>query len=1544
MSTLNGDRAGLEDLLGKDVGGFAVTTLRRGVNFRGSAALPLCDTIEHLKTFAAEDHRADQDAPSEMPSLKAIIAGWTTPRLISGHVGERDGLALLSIDVEAAMRWQPFVDNSLAITVETLTLSTSRLNDREAAPALGFAISGQITLPSHQHANYSASTATAPTTNAPTYAYRLGIDASGQALRLQADLVTRPDGDWLSGLRIPGLSDVIPAGVIPTVKTLGLQLPFKKDGLKTLRLSLAWDKWVLVGEDHADTPALITMQPTVHIVTGFAANNTEIRLDAKLRFRDNGTFDLTARYPSGDFAATLSSDTPLNFQRAFGGLLARLTPDPEKFSITVLDLEGNLPRRDFTFHAVARGELNFAIAETALTLSHIDFSVSHAASEWEGSLSARLTIAKIPFELSAALTDGSCHFACVVSSVAVKDLSRELLGIAAPEALRDVVLKNFCLDFSLGKENTLNLSAESEGEIAIGGLRIGIDRLALGYDKKVGGLFFDGDAHLRYASQQGCDVPNETFASLGVSYKDRRGLIQGSATGLDLNLADMIGALSQDLGLPVKLEGTAAISEVHVLYGFGEGPQRFAMHLKLYWGKGDADSVANWYFIAQKPSDGPWRSIMYMTLPPLDFYALPYVGEALRGVTNAIDRAEASTRPSPSQTSGIVKPVIGIDNIALGIASKMDSTAVASMVNGIDFAAGFGDIDMRSGYSLSADIALPNARRSIVFPRRITKPPEEAETSATAGKSATRDSVPTSTSPTHGADNAANRQTTHSATATADTAVGTTADTTADTTAGTTADTAHGVSKGAPSRVTDSGAVVGRAFGPVTIARINASASKAGLRVDIDATAKLGPIEMSLIGLRADSPLSWPPVPTFALDGMRIACTTDTLTLAGAIQKADTAYVGQIVATLGKFSLSALALYEPLPQPSIGMLMVFRGPLGGPPAFYITGLAGGVGYHRDLVTPTIDTVAKHPFIEAIAGSAGADALTQLRTIAPPKIGNHWIALGLKFTSFNLVDSIALLTLSFGSESKANLLGRSTFVFPPPSKSGKKAEKTLSLAKIELALLAELRPALGEFCLLGQLTPSSYLFDPEVHLSGGFAFCFWFGPNPHAGDFVLTVGGYHPSFTVPDHYPRVPPLALNWQITSQLSIKGNQYFALTPSTLMMGGRLSVAWQSGRIRAWIDFEAHFLIQFQPFWFEAVVRISVGVDALFDTWFGTFRVSVAVGANLYVSGPPFNGVVQVSAAGIAFDIAFGERTAPSPLPIDWDTFRRTLLPAANPAERARMDQPLPTKRVADAPVGPTITDSLITVSALSGLVDTDDITKDWIVSANDFAVEIACVVPVSRAVGPEDSVHLSKQAFGVRPLNWASGSVVSVLNVSVQGGGRWCVRPIVSQVASGIWGDKQNGRAPMLSNVLTGVVITPRHDLGKTTTDTLALTCEDQKPVHETHAWWVETQVSTARSADNVIAEIQSTIAASDVIAARQKVLDAIEHLSGLKGESTMMLTDIGRSAVPHEALNRPASFTCFTQGLPEFLTAPPLLYGWDAPCTQDDGLPSRSGSAL
>ena len=166
----------------------------------------------------------------------------------------------------------------------------------------------------------------------------------------------------------------------------------------------------------------------------------------------------------------------------------------------------------------------------------------------------------------------------------------------------------------------------------------------------------------------------------------------------------------------------------------------------------------------------------------------------------------------------------------------------------------------------------------------------------------------------------------------------------------------------------------------------------------------------------------------------------------------------------------------------------------------------------------------------------------------------------------MVDTFALLTISLGTTIEVALLGLSTLTLP--------AGAADPIAQIQLALEVSFSYGSGLLAVVGQLTDNSYVLSRDSRLTGGFAFSLWFS-GEHAGEFVLTLGGYNPQFAVPDHYPIVPRLGLSWQVVPELSITGGLYFALTSNAVMAGGKLSAVWTSGSVRAWFTYWADFLM---------------------------------------------------------------------------------------------------------------------------------------------------------------------------------------------------------------------------------------------------------------------------------------------------------------------------------------------------------------------------------
>jgi hypothetical protein len=215
--------------------------------------------------------------------------------------------------------------------------------------------------------------------------------------------------------------------------------------------------------------------------------------------------------------------------------------------------------------------------------------------------------------------------------------------------------------------------------------------------------------------------------------------------------------------------------------------------------------------------------------------------------------------------------------------------------------------------------------------------------------------------------------------------------------------------------------------------------------------------------------------------------------------------------------------------------------------------------------------------------------------------------------------------------------------------------------IELALKARFSTAEMLLSVQAQLSENSYLFHRSCRLTGGFAFAVWF----NTGEVVLTLGGYHPAFVKPAHFPTVPRLGFHWSVRENVTIKGEAYFALTTTCVMAGGRLEASARKGAIRAWFTAYADFLVSWDPFYYIIDIGISVGIEARIRVCFfvcGTVHVEVSVGAHLHIEGPPLHGKVKVDYWVISITIPFGD-TPQKQNYITWQSFKQKYLIAGDP-----------------------------------------------------------------------------------------------------------------------------------------------------------------------------------------------------------------------------------------------------------------------------------------
>lgn len=538
---------------------------------------------------------------------------------------------------------------------------------------------------------------------------------------------------------------------------------------------------------------------------------------------------------------------------------------------------------------------------------------------------------------------------------------------------------------------------------------------------------------------------------------------------------------------------------------------------------------------------------------------------------------------------------------------------------------------------------------------------------------------------------------------------------------------------------------VQQSIGPVSIQKVGVryTSSDSKLWAVMNASIAIGGFELGLLGLGAGSPLT-SFEPSFTISGVTVSMQEGEIgfsgALVGTIDPVD--LYGEISLEMGPIALGALAGYAQYEgDPSFFVYAVLDAPIGGPSFFFVTGISAGFGINRQLIVPNVAGVSTFPLVQwavglnapssSPSGNIGEQVMATMQSletsgVIAPQIGEYWFAIGLRFTSFELLDTFALVTLSVGKSFELDLLGLSTLALPPPP--------AVPLFKAQLALEASFVPSQGLLSVSGQLTSASYVLTPDCHITGGFAFYVWF-LGDHAGEFVVTLGGYSTHFTPPDYYPVVPRLGLNWQVTNDLSITGSEYFALTSSAVMAGGGFSAVWKSGSLKAWFDVQADFLLVFQPLHYYLSASIDLGASFSIDLLFTTLHISIHVGVGAEIWGPDFSGKVDVDLDIISFTIGFGSSSRTAETKVSWNKFATTMLPggASTPSAKAAMPRQPAMLALAAAPPPPPPSSNapppVLQINSSVGIIQTFDGSEglDWLVDGHSFQCTVVSNIPI-------------------------------------------------------------------------------------------------------------------------------------------------------------------------------------------------------------------------
>lgn len=652
---------------------------------------------------------------------------------------------------------------------------------------------------------------------------------------------------------------------------------------------------------------------------------------------------------------------------------------------------------------------------------------------------------------------------------------------------------------------------------------------------------------------------------------------------------------------------------------------------------------------------------------------------------------------------------------------------------------------------------------------------------------------------------------------------------------------------------------VQKKLGPVSFQRIGVAFSDNTLSFALDASLAMGPAQFTMSGLTLGSSLSQFQ-PVFGLQGFFMSLKTSGFELGGGFLKSTAqgvvAYYGTVLAQAGSFSFKALGGHTPAhpdpQQPSRPIPTSFfiyaniEIPIGGPPYFNLKGFAGGFGINNRLILPTLQELpdyillpgpqSKAPKQQSTPEATIQSVLPQMQKYFIPDSGQYWMAAGISFSSFQMIEAFAVVTVSFGVEFQIALLGSCAMTLPKGTSK--------PIAYIEISIMASYTQSSGLLAVVGIISPASYLLGDFCRLTGGFAFYIWIDPpqvagGPRAGDFLVSVGGYHPQFTAPAYYPKLPRVGITFHL-SPLQVTGEAYFAMTPSMLMAGAKLDAVWKLGIVKAWFKLGMDFIIAWAPFKYYAAGYINVGCSVNL----GLFTLTVSIGASIDIWGPPFGGKAIVDLTIFSFTIYFGESRRTDPPLLTWTEFKTQFLPDD-------------TALANDSTNSTDKTNNILKATVATGLNNSDICGLDWTIDPDNFIIRISTFIPANELrIGHDKDVfktissdtsaynrptppveieempylvygksgtlysgtHLWNPQVNIKPMGknnlestldfalYAMDSSGTYIHCTIE----LSVRPVVEDAAGALWdkyiGDTQVNAPAFLEAALTGFEISP------------------------------------------------------------------------------------------------------------------------------------------
>ncbi|SCO49354.1 uncharacterized protein FFNC_12579 [Fusarium fujikuroi] len=578
-------------------------------------------------------------------------------------------------------------------------------------------------------------------------------------------------------------------------------------------------------------------------------------------------------------------------------------------------------------------------------------------------------------------------------------------------------------------------------------------------------------------------------------------------------------------------------------------------------------------------------------------------------------------------------------------------------------------------------------------------------------------------------------------------------------------------------------------LGPLTISNIGLKFESGNIVVILDATLKVGPVEMQIMDFGLGLKLSDLSNDTFtfipSLSGFGLAINSPPLDLAGALIKREEFYMGGVMAAFKPYIFQAIGAYGTVKAENgekiktAFVILALGGPLLNINGIQISDVTAGFGYNSDIRFPDPSSVYRFPLIAMGQPPAPLDPLQIFTELAEttwitPVTDSFWVGAGVRGSAFNMLDAkiAAVFKIQNGALSHIGIFANCRAQMP---QSG--APKLF--ASVELGITAVFDLVNGTLLISGSLSPTSYVIDSSCRLTGGFAAGTWFGPSPYAGDWVFALGGYHPKYTPTAYYPQeIPRIGISWQVSDRIFVKAGAYFAITTKACMGGASMLATCDVSGLHASFSALIDFLMNFDPFHYVLEVSINISVSWSCYVLFIWVSFGFDISASLYMCGPPVYGIFTIKVPIKNVTVMFGDSNGQNaPDKVCLDTFR-SMLQQNGQGNKEELK-----------------------ISCGSGLSSKDDTTGHWTVRVGTFAFDVRSNMASTlaylngTAVGAANKVYAKTMQLTESSNGLKIDLIITVTDISSDDQYRSDV--ISGNLPAALWSPYDSSRDPSVSN---------------------------------------------------------------------------------------------------------------------------------------------------